>query len=135
MNESAAKLRLDKWLWFARFFKTRSLAATRVAAGDVRVDGERVTKRSTSVQAGNVLTFATGAQVRVIQIDAIGNRRGPAPEAQALYTDLSPPEPKAQNKPLANPRFEGKGRPTKKDRRKADLYRHQSMDASTDHLE
>lgn len=135
MSEPAAKLRLDKWLWFARFFKTRSLAAAGVAAGDIRIDGEKVVKRSISVQAGNVLTFTTGSHVRAIQIDAIGSRRGPAPEAQTLYTDLSPPEPKAQNKPPANPRFEGKGRPTKKDRRKGDLYRSQSSGATPDHLE
>ena len=135
MSEPTAKLRLDKWLWFARFFKTRSLAATRVAAGDVRVDGERVKKRSTIIQAGSVLTFAIGDYVRVIQIDAIGNRRGPAPEAQALYTDLSPPEPKTQNKPPVNPSYEGKGRPTKRDRRKGDLYKIHSFGGASDHLE
>lgn len=135
MIEIGAKLRLDKWLWFARFFKTRSLAAVRVAAGDVRVDGERVTKRSTSIQAGNVLTFSIGTQVRVIQIDNIGIRRGPAPEAQALYTDISPALPKAENKPPINPSFEGKGRPTKRNRRKGDLYRIHSFGGASEHLE
>jgi ribosome-associated heat shock protein Hsp15 len=135
MDEAAGKLRLDKWLWFARFFKTRSLAAKRVAAGDVRVDGDRVTKRSTSIQAGNVLTFAVGDNVRVIQIDAIGNRRGPAPEAQTLYTDLSPPEAKPKNKHPVNPAYEGKGRPTKRDRRKGDLYKIHSFSDVRDDLE
>ena len=66
MADSGDKLRLDKWLWFARFFKTRSLSATRVAAGDVRINGARVTKPATTVQAGDVLTFAIGAQVRIV---------------------------------------------------------------------
>tara|TARA_B110000879_G_C11045767_1_gene460737 strand:+ start:54 stop:461 length:408 start_codon:yes stop_codon:yes gene_type:complete len=135
MNEPAAKLRLDKWLWFARFFKTRSLAAKHVAAGDVRVDGDRVTKRSTMIQVGNVLTFVAGEQTRVIQIDVLGNRRGPAPEAQVLYTDLSPPELKPKNKHPINPSFEGKGRPTKRDRRKGDLYKIHSFGGASDHLE
>ena len=135
MSDPSGKQRLDKWLWFARFFKTRSLAAARVAAGDVRVDGDRVTKRATLIQAGNVLTFAVGTQTRVIQIDDIGDRRGPAPEAQELYTDLTPPAIKQENKHPANPSFEGKGRPTKRDRRKGDLYRIHSFSDVRDDLE
>ena len=135
MSELSGKQRLDKWLWFARFFKTRSLAATRVAAGDVRVDGERVTKRSTIIHAGNVLTFAIGTQTRVIQIDDIGDRRGPAPEAQELYTDLTPPDVKTEDENPENPSFEGKGRPTKRDRRKGDLYRIHSFSDIRDDLE
>ena len=135
MSEPTGKQRLDKWLWFARFFKTRSLAATRVAAGDVRVDGERVTKRATLIHAGNVLTFAIGEHVRVIQIDDIGVRRGPAPEAQELYTDIPPPVAKPKNKQPVNPGYEGKGRPTKRDRRKGDLYRIHSFSEIRDDLE
>lgn len=117
------KLRLDKWLWFARFFKTRSLSAARVAAGDIRVNGERVTKRATSITAGDVLTFAIGDHVRVIEVLACGTRRGPAPEAQALYNDMSPePVPRKDVVP-ENPRYEGKGRPTKRERRQGDLSR------------
>ena len=135
MSDSSGKQRLDKWLWFARFFKTRSLAAVRVSAGDVRVDGDRVTKRATLIQAGNVLTFAAGTQTRVIQIDDIGDRRGPAAEAQKLYTDFTPPVVKQENKHSANPSFEGKGRPTKRDRRKGDLYRIHSFGDVRDDLE
>lgn len=127
MSEPAAKERLDKWLWHARFFKTRSLAATKVSEGKVRVNQVAVTKRSTTVAAGDVLTFAQGDWVRVIQIDAIGTRRGPAPEAQALYTDLSPDRPKKEKVP-ENPGYDGKGRPTKKLRRQADLSRARSLD-------
>ena len=124
----AEKLRLDKWLWHGRFYKTRSLAAAHVAAGDVRVNGTRTEKRSHMVGAGDVLTFALGDVVRVIRIEALGTRRGPAPEAQALYTDLSPPEPRSRNDSPENPAFEGKGRPTKRDRRVLDLSRGRSLE-------
>lgn len=124
----AEKLRLDKWLWHARFFKTRSLAATRVVAGDVRVNGERTQKRSQMVGPSDALTFAQGDHIRVIQIEAIGQRRGPAPEAQSLYTDLSPPEPRIKNTAPINPGYEGKGRPTKRNRRILDLSKARSLE-------
>ena len=117
----AEKLRLDKWLWYARFFKTRSLAASIVAGGHVRINGTPTSKRSVTITAGDVLTFAKEDHIRVIQIDACGTRRGPAPEAQALYTDLSPPERAQKDENPHNPAFEGKGRPTKRDRRQLDL--------------
>ena len=123
MSEAAQKLRLDKWLWFSRFFKTRSLAAARVAAGDVRVNGERVSKPATTISAGDVLTFAQGRVVRIVEVAAIGTRRGPAPAAQALYVDRTPPPPPPEDAVPENPKFEGKGRPTKRDRRQADLSR------------
>lgn len=115
------KLRLDKWLWHARFFKTRSLAAAQVAGGAVRINGTATQKRASNVGPGDVLTFTQGNHVRVIQIEAIGHRRGPASEAQALYTDLSPPEAKPKDDAPENPAYEGKGRPTKRDRRQLDL--------------
>lgn len=122
MSDPAPKLRLDKWLWHARFFKTRSLAASQVSDGRVRVNGERVEKRATTVGPGDMLTFTTGRAVRVIEVRAIGTRRGPAAEAQALYADHSPPLPPKDAVP-ENPQFEGKGRPTKRDRRQGDLMR------------
>ena len=131
MAEAREKLRLDKWLWHARFFKTRSLAAGKVAEGAIRVNAERVEKRSTTIGPGDMLTFAQGRAVRVIEVIAIGTRRGPAAEAQTLYADHSPPPPPREVVP-ENPSFEGKGRPTKRDRRKGDLYRAES---GRDHLE
>ena len=91
---SEAKIRLDKWLWHARFFKTRTLAAKVVSGGHVRVNANKVSKPSTAVLAGTVLTFPQGNQIRVIKIVELGTRRGPASEAQTLYEDLSPPEEK-----------------------------------------
>ncbi|WP_227271632.1 RNA-binding S4 domain-containing protein [Roseobacter weihaiensis] len=124
----ADKLRLDKWLWHGRFFKTRSLAAAVVATSGVRVNGTPTQKRSTLVTSGDVLTFAQGDAVRVIRVDRLGVRRGPATEAQSLYTDLAPPEPKSRKPAPENPAYEGKGRPTKRDRRTLDLSRARSLD-------
>ncbi|PJE31120.1 RNA-binding S4 domain-containing protein [Pseudooceanicola antarcticus] len=115
-------MRVDKWLWQARFFKSRSLAAACVTGGHLRVNGNRAAKASYSVGPGDVLTFPQGRLVRVVKIVAIGTRRGPAPEAQGLYDDLSPPE--EQEKPVPPiARIEGNSRPTKRDRRKLDLER------------
>lgn len=82
--------RIDRWLWFARFLKTRTLAAKLVAAGKVRVNGERTAKPSLMLDVGDVLTFVLGERVRVIKVVAPGVRRGPFAEASLLYEDLSP---------------------------------------------
>ncbi|NHB75133.1 RNA-binding S4 domain-containing protein [Rhodobacter sp. M37P] len=81
---------MDKWLWQARFFKSRSLAAEAIAAGSVRVNGTRVTRPGRDIAAGDTLTFPQGARIRLVRVLAIGLRRGPAREAQTLYLDLDP---------------------------------------------
>lgn len=81
------RIRLDKWLWQARFFKSRSLSAGAIEAGHVRLNGQHVTKAAQAVGPGDVLTFAQGRAIRVVRILATGTRRGPASEAQALYRD------------------------------------------------
>jgi len=124
VSEPRPKLRVDKWLWQARFFKTRSLAAKLVSAGHLRVNGERAVKPAQAVGPGDVLTFPQGRQVRVVRIVALGERRGPAPEAQALYEDLT--EVKEDNPDT--PKYEGKGRPTKRDRRRLDQNRFGPLD-------
>jgi len=126
LDDTPAKIRLDKWLWQARFFKTRSLSAKLVSGGHVRVNSAKVSKPAHSVGPGDVLTFPKARATRVIRIVAVGERRGPAPEAQALYEDLSPPAERP-NVPSA-PKYEGKGRPTKRDRRKLDLNRPDTLD-------
>nr|WP_245398546.1 RNA-binding S4 domain-containing protein [Oceaniglobus trochenteri] len=108
---------MDKWLWFARFFKTRSLATRQVSTGNVRVNGDRVTKPAFALKAGDVLTFAQGDSIRIAEVLSCGTRRGPAPEAQALYLDRSPPPAPRPDPVAAPPRYDGGGRPTKKDRR------------------
>ncbi len=81
-------IRLDKWLWHARFFKSRSLASRICAGGKVRIDGQVVRKAHYIVRIGNVLTFPKAKEIRVVRIEGLGTRRGPAAEAQALYTEI-----------------------------------------------
>lgn len=113
-------LRLDKWLWYARFCKSRTLAAKLCASGRIHLDGAIVQKPHHQVRTGNVLTFPLGPHVRVIKILALGSRRGPAPEARLLYEDLQPPDPSAAREPPLAPRARGSGRPTKAERRAID---------------
>ena len=118
-EEARPSIRIDKWLWHARFFKTRTLAASVVAGGKVRVDGTPVSKTSRAVGPGMVLTFVKDGEVKVVRILACGERRGPAPEAQNLHQDLSPePEPRSEH----NPGYDGKGRPSRKDRENAAAF-------------
>lgn len=125
MADTPAKQRLDKWLWHARFFKTRTLAAAQVSGGHVRVNSDHARKPAHGVVPGDVLTFAQARRVRVVRVEALAERRGPASEAQELYTDLSPEQPARD--PASAPRYEGGGRPTGRDRRQIErLKRGQS---------
>ena len=119
MDAPAEKLRLDKWLWHARFFKSRTLAAQQVTQGGFRVNRDAVRKSRHAVQPGDVVTFAKGPYVRVIEIIALGTRRGPAAEAQMLYRDLNPPDAQPKSERPLGParRITGSGRPTKSARR------------------
>lgn len=116
--------RLDRWLWFARVVKSRTMAAGLVAAGKVRVNRERVTKASHQVRTGDVLTITVGPRVRILKVLAAGERRGPASEARELFEDLTPPVepvPGPRGLPaMGGERSPGAGRPTKRDRRLTD---------------
>ncbi|MGY6547705.1 MAG: RNA-binding S4 domain-containing protein [Roseinatronobacter sp.] len=125
MDAPRATLRVDKWLWQARFVKSRSLAAKLVEGSGVRVDGTRIAKPAYAVGAGDVLTFALGQRVVVLRILALGTRRGPAPEARALYEDLSPPAPPPE---LGRPVPVAGGRPDKRDRRRFPAATPQTLD-------
>lgn len=81
-------MRLDKWLWQARFVKTRARAAALIESGAVRVNAVRVLKPATPVRVGDGLSFALNGHVHALRIRAIGSRRGPAPEARLLYAEL-----------------------------------------------
>ncbi|MDP5361774.1 MAG: RNA-binding S4 domain-containing protein [Paracoccaceae bacterium] len=126
MTDPRETIRLDKWLWHARFFKSRSIAAGVVTGGKVRVDSQPVSKPARAVGPGNVLTFIQETETRVVRIVACGARRGPAPEAQTLYEDLTPV---VEKRPY-NPGGDRKGRPTKKDRR--DMMSHRGIDGPFD---
>jgi len=121
---SDATQRLDQWLWHARFFKTRNLATKLVSGGHVRVDGTRVSKPAHALRVGVTLTFPQARRIRVIQVDALALRRGPAPEAQTLYTDKTPEE---EERP-AEAKIERTGRPSRKDRRNARLSKRQLLE-------
>lgn len=122
--------RLDKWLWFARIVKSRTLAASQVTGGKIRVNRIKANKPSHPVQPGDVITSSAQKTVRILRVKAPGVRRGPAAEAALLFEDLTPP-------PVASPadrhgaggsagsaqRELGTGRPTKRERRQIDKFR------------
>jgi ribosome-associated heat shock protein Hsp15 len=117
-------LRVDKWLWFARFARTRTSAAKIVTEARFRVNGLPTDKAHHAIRPGDVLTFALGPHIRIIRILALAARRGGAPEARLLYEDLDPPKPKpARAEPPVAARDDGAGRPTKRERRAIDRLR------------
>jgi ribosome-associated heat shock protein Hsp15 len=120
------KLRIDKWLWAARFFKTRSLAADAVECGRVQLNEARV-KPAKLLVAGDTLAIRLGPYQHVVEVLALSNKRGPATEAQKLYQETEESrlrrealalELKAQPKPTAH-----EGRPTKRDRREIEKFK------------
>jgi ribosome-associated heat shock protein Hsp15 len=86
---ASERIRIDKWLWHARFYKTRSLAQTAATSGVLRLNDIRVEKAGASVKPGDVLTLPRGRDVLIVRIQACGLRRGPAKEAQMLYEVLT----------------------------------------------
>ena len=87
-QSAEATLRLDKWLWHARFFKSRSLAAAYCAEGRLRLNRRHIGRASAPVRIGDVLTFPLGDAIRVVRVLALGKRRGPPAEARALYAEI-----------------------------------------------
>ena len=116
--------RIDKWLWFARVVKTRTLAAKLVTEGCVRLNRVKVEKPSATVRIGDVLTIAVHTRVRILKVINPGAKRGSAPEAALLFKDLTPPaEPMIKPPPGPADRDAGSGRPTKRERRQTDRLR------------
>lgn len=115
-------IRLDKWLWFARFFKSRTLATRFLETGKARTRGATA-KPHARVRVDDVVTF-TQTGLRIVRVRALGRRRGPAVEARTLYEDLSPPREAAPSvEPSSGARDAGAGRPTKAERRAIDRLR------------
>lgn len=123
---SGDRQRIDKWLFFARAVKSRSLAAKLVIAGRVRINRDKAAQPSDSVRGGDILTITLERRILVWKVLAPGTRRGPAQEARSLYEDLSP-EPTPPGNAIADAilplRAAGSGRPTKKERRQTDRLR------------
>jgi ribosome-associated heat shock protein Hsp15 len=116
-------VRVDKWLWAARFFKSRTLAAAACNGGKVDVNGDAA-KPSKPVRPGDLVHVTLPRIRRVVRVTALAERRGGAAEAAALYDDLTPPPPprEARSAPPAY-RPPGAGRPTKRERRELDRFR------------
>jgi ribosome-associated heat shock protein Hsp15 len=129
---AAEPVRLDKWLWAARFFKTRALSAEAVAGGRVEVGGHKV-KPGRDVKIGDVVRVRIGPYVHVVTVRALSGRRGPATEAAKLYEE--DPAGRAEREKLreqhrlaAHAFAFGEGKPTKKERRALDELRGRELD-------
>jgi ribosome-associated heat shock protein Hsp15 len=123
----SVRVRLDRWLWAARFFKTRALAAAAIAGGKVELNGERA-KRAKPVAVGDRLRIRRGPLEFLVEVRAVSDHRGSATAALSLYVEDA--EGKRRRERLAEQlrvapslRYEGKGRPTKKDRRDIEKLR------------
>ncbi len=125
--------RLDKWLWFARITKTRTLASTLVASGKFRINRDKTDKPSQPIKPGDVITFSSPRGVRVLTVAGVGIRRGSAADASLLYEELTAPRDATKSSGSENStssfagragaREAGSGRPTKRDRRLIDRLR------------
>jgi len=120
-DQPPARLRLDKWLWAARFYKTRSLAAQAVEGGKVRLSGERV-KPAKEVKTGDCLELCIGDYQWSIEVRAVSPRRGPATQAALLYVETEESRERrehliAMRRVGPHPGQTRQGRPTKRDRR------------------
>ena len=119
--------RIDKWLWAARFFKTRSTAQQAVEGGKVRVNGERV-KPAKELRVGDELSIQIGAAEWAIRVEQLSDKRGPATVARTLYAEdeasrVRREEQEALRKFAADPAQDRHGRPTKRERRELDRWR------------
>lgn len=120
-SDELVRVRLDKWLWAARFFKTRALAATAIETGKVEVNGERA-KRAKQLQVGDELRIRLGPYDHIVTVRAVSENRGPAPAAAKLYDESEEGKKAREAMQLQvkaaqpTPRYD-RGRPTKKDRR------------------
>ncbi|ANF81660.1 RNA-binding protein [Acinetobacter sp. NCu2D-2] len=135
LPENALSMRIDKWVWAARFFKTRSIAKNAIEGGKVHIDGERV-KVSREVRVGMQLTIQQGLEKKTVVIKALSDVRGPAPVAQQLYDET--PESIEKRELLASQRkmhnlARPDHRPSKKDRRDISKFRQENSQLFDDH--
>ncbi|MDJ0612357.1 MAG: RNA-binding S4 domain-containing protein [Rhizobiaceae bacterium] len=122
MNEPVTSQRIDKWLWHARITKTRSLAQKLVTGGKVRLDREKITNSSCKVNIGSVLTVTLSREIKILEIIAFADKRGPYSTACTLYNDLSPPKPQKHGETNDTKTIDGLvagPRPTKHQRKEA----------------
>ena len=127
MSDPLDKLRIDKWLWAARFYKTRSLATDAVESGKARLNGERV-KPAKDVKPGDTVTVRAGELEWTVAVLALSARRGPASEAALLYRESDESKKKREDRIAMRhagpqPVAQGLGRPTKRERRSLDRFK------------
>lgn len=130
-SENLQKVRIDKWLWAARFFKTRSLAKTAIDGGKVRLDGQRV-KASKEIEVGMCLTIRQGWDDKEVNVLALSEQRRGAPEAQSLYEETQSSIEKRTQRALERktqgPAIRTTSRPTGRDRRQLDRIKREILD-------
>ncbi|MFZ1815162.1 MAG: RNA-binding S4 domain-containing protein [Rhizobiaceae bacterium] len=112
-DESPAALRIDRWLWFARLARSRTLAQRLVKSGKVRLNRQKIATSSQMLKCGDILTLSLPQGVRVLEVIAMADRRGPFSQARELYRDLSPPAQSSPDDPVSI------GRPDSRKRREA----------------
>jgi ribosome-associated heat shock protein Hsp15 len=122
VDEVATSLRVDKWLWAARFFKTRSLATAACTGGKVDVNDEAA-KPARLVRLGDTVKITLARDRRIARVLALADRRGPAAQARRLYEDMTPPAPPRAGRTPPPFRPPGAGRPTKRERRQIEKLR------------
>jgi ribosome-associated heat shock protein Hsp15 len=122
-EQAAQAQRVDQWLWYARFAKSRTLAQALIERGKVRINRVKIAKTSQPVKPGDVLTLSLGPRIVSVEVLGIGARRGPAAEAQMLYRDLTARRGPPAVDVAAPGGIGAGGRPTKKDRRLIDKIR------------
>lgn len=126
-DNDANKMRIDKWLWAARFFKTRALAIEAIDSGKVLVNEVRV-KPAKTIDVGNLVSIRLGPYNFVVEVLGLSEKRGPAPQAQKLYKETEDSIKKREElaferKAQAQVVQRGEGRPTKKDRREIERFK------------
>ena len=116
------KIRLDTWLWYARFYKSRNLSSKAISSGKIRINSNKITKPAAKVKTHDVLTLNYVNEIRLIQVKSLGSRRGPASEAQSLYIELTESRNETSNvkSTIEKLKKDSNKRPTKKDRRLLD---------------
>lgn len=137
MSDAPAGMRLDKWLWAARFYKTRALAVEEITLGRVRIGGQPV-KPARDVKVGDLLNIRIGQMTREVEVKGLSNQRGPAPQAQLLYAEtqasITAREAAAEARRLAPEPADtiAQGRPTKQDRRRLNEWDRWSVSLDDD---
>lgn len=122
-DHAFSKLRIDKWLWYARVLKTRSLASKFVQSGHVRVNRDKITSANHGLKTDDVLTISISNHIRILKVIKLGQRRGPASEAALLYEDLTPAPVKTDKTALDTKTPSPERRPDKHERRKIDAFK------------